>query len=292
MQAEVSQARPAPSLRIWAAGAALAGAVVATLVALPHPHDPAIAGFIAEYTRDAVAQTRLPDRLVVGLGSSLLWAAMPPRARAAGLSWVRISRNGLGPGYLSASVAVLEGTPPAGLMVDQNLLLDDLKVAAMDQMRDDVLRGLKKSASKFAPEVDLLQQIRAQQRQDAPCAALPPAANAAQLAAQEKMLGLAYRDTAPEPGLVAALRRLAARGVPVMIVDIQRSAPIERATAQDKQRWFARLQQVLPPGPKLSYHSGPSYGRGDLYCDGSHLNPEGKKLFQAWWWDELQKVMH
>jgi hypothetical protein len=279
--------RPAaPPLTVWLAAAALAIAAVLALLALPYSPEQAVAGLLSSRTREVLAAPKSGVR-VIGMGSSLLQAATPASAAGA-LDWARITKSNLGLGELAPSVALVEAAPPDVLVIEKNLLITPPDGDAMNKLRINAVYGFKKLLSNADARFDPLLPIRAEQTGDAPCGDRRQRMSEKQRAQHDRSLRQAYGQD-PAPVLAAALLRLAGRGVQVMIVDIQRSAEIEQALAQDKQRWFARLRQMLPPGPHLSYHTGPSYSQESLYCDAMHLNAAGSRLFQAWWWNELKQ---
>lgn len=291
MRTEVDR-KTAPPLTVWMAGAALAIAAVLLLLSFPSPEQ-AVAVFLADHTRGALAQGARGDVQVIGMGSSLLHAATPSNERHIGdatgaLHWARITKSNLGLGYLGSSFGLIEGAPPDVLVIEKNLLMEAAETDAMRSRRMDAMYTLKRLLSKLDGRFDPLLEIRAEQFHNRSCVDAQPLSDA-QLALRQSDLRREYQKS-PDPLFAAALLRLADRGVRIMILDIQRSTPIERGTGQDKQRWYARLHQMLPPGPHLSYHTGPSYSQVDLYCDASHMSAKGAKLFQAWWWNEFRQA--
>lgn len=282
---------PAPPLLAWAAAAALAGAAVFALRAGPYWPSREMSGLTANLTSAALAEATPGDIRVFALGTSLLRAATPLTARvddAGGpLSWARITKSNWGPGHLGGSLAVIERARPDVLVIEKNLLMADQEGTEASRMRPDLMHVLRQLTPGAEHGPDPVLALRARRAQHLPC----PAATVSnvELARRRGELARAYSQ-APDATFVAPLLRLAASGAHVMIVDIPRSPAIEDATAADKQRWFARVRQLLPPGPNLSYHTGPLYAEAKLYCDASHLTLAGAKQFQQWWWQELRQA--
>lgn len=290
MQFEAEQPL-APPLLVWLASAALTAATMCPLIALHNSQERATASLLADCTRNVLAQGRPGDIRVIGLGSSLLRAATPARddVAAAPLHWSRVIKNGVGLTHLRASLALIEGAPPDVLVIEKNLLATTPQADVVNGVRRGVMYVFENILSMMDGRVDPLQALGAAQTQDVPCEDQLRPMTDAQMARLEHSLRRSYEES-PDPAFVAALLRLAHRGVHVMIIDIPRSVPIERINEEVKHRWFARLQQMLPPGPHLSYHTGPSYSQSNLYCDARHLNATGAKLFRAWWWNELRQA--
>ncbi|MDQ2989880.1 MAG: hypothetical protein M3R60_12340, partial [Pseudomonadota bacterium] len=192
-----------------------------------------------------------------------------------------------GPGYLGGSLAVIEKARPDVLVIEKNLLMADQEGLEASRMRPDLMHVLKQLTPGAERGADPLLAQRARRAQQLPCPAAPVSNE--ELAQRRRELVRAYGQ-GPDPTFVAPLLRLAEGGAHVMILDIPRSHAIEDATAVDKQRWFARVRELLPPGPNLSYHTGPAYAEPSLYCDASHLTVAGGKQFQQWWWQELRQA--
>lgn len=296
MRAERDQ--PAAPLMVWIALAALA---VAGLLFLRYYSSSREADFASQLADsvDAMLADAIPGEVrVLGMGSSLLRAAAPAAwtlssDASAPMRWRRITKGSLGLGHLGAAFALVERTPPDILVIEKNLLMDVVAQAPMFTMRKDASHRWRKWLSTLDRRFDPTRPLRNDQVSNTPCVdQAQPVATA--LLADEQPLRLAYQHS-PDRAFAAALLRLAGRGVHVMIVDIPRSSAVEGITEQDKQRWLARLRQLLPPGPQVSYHTAPSYSQPALYCDARHLNGSGALLFQAWWWNELrqtQKALH
>lgn len=282
---------PAPPLLTWAAAAALAGSAVFALWVSPYWPARSLSLLTADLTGQALAWPPRDDIRVIGLGTSLLRTATPQSKRGvdgAGrpLSWARITKSNWGPGYLRASLTVVEKSPPDIVVIEKNLLMAEPEDTEANTERPDLMHILKQLAPGAKGDADPRLALRARKLQQLPCPAPAAPLSPEQMAQRQRELANAYR-LAPDSTLVAPLLRLAGSGTRVMILDIPRSPAIEVATAADKQRWFARVRQLLPPGPNLSYHTGPSYAESRLYCDASHLNTEGNQQFQQWWWPEL-----
>lgn len=282
---------PAPPLLAWAAAAALAGAAVFALRAGPYWPSHEMSGVTAGLTSAALAQVPPGDVRVIGLGTSLLRSATPLSERLddAGrqLSWARITKSNWGPGYLGGSLAVIEKARPEVLVIEKNLLMADQEGSEASVMRPDLMHVLRQLTPGGEHGPDPVLAVRARRAQHLPCPAAKVSTD--ELAQRRGELARAYNQ-APDATFVAPLLRLAEGGAHVMILDIPRSPAIEDATAADKQRWFARVRQLLPPGPNLSYHTGPLYADANLYCDASHLTLAGAKQFQQWWWQELRQA--
>lgn len=282
---------PAPPLLAWAAAATLAGAAVLALRAGPYWPARELSALTADLTSAALAQASPGDIRVIGLGTSLLRTATPLSERVddAGrpLSWARITKSHWGPGYLGGSLAVIERARPDVIVIEKNLLMADQEGTEASRMRPDLMHVLKQLTPGAEQRADPVLAMRASLTQRLPCPAAP--VSGAELGQRQRELARAYSQP-PDPAFVAPLLRLAEGGAHVMILDIPRSHAIEDATAADKQRWFARVRQLLPPGPNLSYHTGPTYAEPSLYCDASHLTIAGAKQFQQWWWQELRQA--
>ena len=235
----------------------------------------------------AGAETRM-----LAIGSSLLWAASPANYRLQlppnrYLSWSRTIKNGFGLGPVGLILPIVEQYPPDVLVVETNLLLPNESPMALARLTVNVT--LKNWLAKAAPR-DPLQPERAIQPEDFVCPRQPDDPHGKLRANGVKYLRSSYQAMQIEPELLAALARLSLRGVRIMILNIQRSASVEGATRIDKQNWLAHLQHMLPAGPNVSYHTAPSYAQDSLYCDGMHLAPAGRKLFETWWWQELRQA--
>ncbi|MFM2088543.1 MAG: hypothetical protein RLZZ237_3412 [Pseudomonadota bacterium] len=295
--------RHAPPLWVWPLGAGLtASTALLLLLWVNHSTPPKIepSSRAAAYARQVLDAPRTPGNIhVLGMGSSLLMAATPPAYQTAShLHWSRLSNPGLGMDFLGASLAPVEQHPPDILVIEKNLLLVDPQHQAMGRLRVKVAMGLKKIAAIATPSVipaDTMTTVLEQQNGNFSCEQLPKPANGLDFKNYVHFLNKSYSSLQVDPSLSSALQRLSKRGVSIVILDIQRSIPVERQTTAAKQAWFAQLRQMLPPGARLTYLTFPSYDNGPLYCDGSHLSPAGSGRFMAWWTPELlrlQKAVH
>ncbi|MBB5606673.1 MULTISPECIES: hypothetical protein [unclassified Janthinobacterium] len=288
--------RPAPPLWVWPLGAALA-TVAALLMLLWMNHTIGLEppGLAAAYARRVLEAPRSPgDIRVVGMGSSLLMAATPPSYQTAyHLRWIRLSNPGLGVSFLGASLVQVEQHPPDILIIEKNLLLVDPQHERMGRLRGEVTLGLRKIAAIAIPSLTQTNQVDdalQKQDEDLSCAQLPKPPNEVDFEKYMDLLNTTYTSLQVDSSLTAAVQRLARRGVYIVILDIQRSKTIEHLTTNAKQAWFAHLQQELPPGARLAYWTSPSYDNGALYCDGSHLSPDGKRQFSVWWYQQLAQL--
>ncbi len=250
---------------------------------------------------------RQPGELrILGLGTSLLWAATPqeefdPQRQHPQLHWMRLTKSGQGIGALAASLTEIGQAPPDMLVIEKGLFFLDNHDAETERMKIDIKRRLKAvlltllpAALAPSPAAQLQQAQRnsllsAQSRAHA-CEGESGALSAAQFNSRAKHARLAYAQPQPDPLLVAHLRRLMDRGVQVVILDVPRTTRLELTSASEKARWFARLHHALPPGPSLRYLAAPSYDHS-LYCDGAHLNRSGSHLFGAWWLTQLAAIV-
>ncbi len=297
--------RQAPPLYVWVAAGALALGIIAIAflrhASLNVPHDPLASAALA---RQLLTAPRAAGEIrVLGLGSSLLWAATPPgqfdqQYKQRGLHWMRLIKTDVGLGALGPSLTEIEHAPPDILVIEKNLFFLDPGRTRNDEVTIEIKGTLKAGLAKLAPGVLPPQPVQQQealpmaaQHYALPCAPQPAPLSPLQRAQYFRGSQLAYAQAQIDPALVAGLLRLARRGVRIMILDIPRHADLEQSTASVKEHWFARLRQALPPGPALSYHTAPSHRQTDLYCDGAHLSAAGSRLFGRWWLDELATSM-
>ncbi len=293
--------RRTPPLWVWALSPGLAaGAALLLVLSTDHNKLPEQqeANIAAAYAKQVLDAPRAPgDIRVLGIGSSLLMAATPPTGHTAShLRWKRLSNPGLGIDFLGASLALVEQNPPDVLVVEKNLLLVDPQHQAMGRLRATTALALKKivamvtSSPEPAAPADSAATALKQQNENFSCPMVAQPANKLGFNNYIHFLNTTYSSLQVDPSLSAALQRLSVRGVYIVIVDIQRSMPIERLTAQSKEAWFAHLHQLLPAGAKFAYLTSPSYNNDTLYCDGSHLNPAGQRRFTSWWSPELERI--
>ncbi len=294
--------RQAPPLTVWAAGAALAAGVIVlaflrhnAMAAAPQPQQ-----LMAAFASKILAAPRQPGELrVLGLGTSLLWAATPPGQidpphQPAWLNWVRLIKGGPGLGALAQALAQVERAPPDVVVVEKTLLFEEEGSGIDELVKIDIKHALKTALLVVANGAlpAMLLQSKAKLPLAEQSMAFQCTPGFAGLSPQQRIgyatyLRRAYAQPTPDPVLTAALLRLARRGVRVVILDVPRSAELERPSAADKARWYARLRQALPPGPILRYQAAPSYQDTRLYCDGAHLNGAGSRRFGPWWLAQL-----
>ncbi|MGK5008878.1 hypothetical protein [Janthinobacterium sp. MDB2-8] len=288
----------APPLRIWLYGAlAVAGAIA--LIALPRwssGHKPDYA--IADHTRQFLDAPSTDGKLrVLGLGSSLLWAATPPalaQVAPPGIDWMRMTKPGTGMGYLKPSLDIIDRHPPDILVIDENLLLPDQDNVIMDELRQDFILASKGLAyqltgnARLAPPQAYVALL--DQREPFECATIPAHTRRREILKNAANLQRVFNDSAVNRQLTDRLQRLAQRGVRIVLLELRRSELVEQTTATEKQRWLSRLQQALPPGRHIRYLSSPIYVQQNLHCDGSHLNAAGARLFTPWWQAQLQQL--
>lgn len=291
--------RRAPPLWVWPLGAGLtAGTALLLQLWVNHTTRPTIepSGIAAAYVRHVLDTPRAPgETRVLGMGSSLLMAATPPSAfqTIPYLRWNRLSNPGLGMDFLGASLLDVEQHPPDILVIEKNLLLVDPQHQMMALVRNNVALGLKRIAAIAIPsliQIDPMLEVLQQQDGKFSCTQLLKQANILDSKNYLHFLNTTYNSLQVDPTLLSALQRLSQRGVSIVILDIQRSIPVERQTALAKQAWFAQLRQLLPPGAGLTYLTSPSYDNGAFYCDGSHLSPAGSRRFMTWWTPELLRL--
>lgn len=295
--------RPAPPLWIWPLGAGLAAGAAFLMqlwAAQTVRQEAEPSGRAAAYARQVLNAPRAPgDIRVLGMGSSLLMAATPPTDQTkTHLHWKRLSNPGLGVDFLGASLVEVEQHPPDILVIEKNLLLVDPQRQAMALLRRNVWLSLRKIAAIAIPsliQTDPRGEVLQRQNEELTCEQIPKPANAFDFNKYLHLLNTSYSSLQVDSSLLAALQELSKQGVTIVILDIQRSMQIERMTAAAKQTWFTHLRQLLPAGARVAYRTSPSYDNGELYCDSSHLNDAGRRLFSAWWSQELtqiQKAMH
>jgi hypothetical protein len=284
--------RQAPPLTVWAAGAALAAGVIVLAFlrhyALAADPQPPSKESMATFTRKLLAAPRRQgDLRVLGLGTSLLWAAMPPGQldrppMAPWLNWMRLTKSGLGLGALAPALAEIERAPPDVVVIETGLLFTDDGSSVTDRIRLEARQMLKAALLQTQMQLQLAEQSKVFS-----CAAGITILNAARRIAYADAAHRVYAQDGPDPVLAATLLRLARRGVRIIVLDVPRSAELEQILAADKARWYARLHQALPPGPMLRYQAAPSYQDASLYCDGAHLNGAGSRRFGPWWLAQL-----
>lgn len=287
----------APPLRVVLYGVALAAGFIALLAlyrTLPgERRDNTIAGQTQRFL-DAPADAG--KLRVIALGSSLLWAATPPpatlpREAMPDIDWLRMTKGGGGLGHLEASLDVIERHRPDVLVLDENMLLPDTGNAIMDPLREETWHFAKKtvaflSAGKLTSAIPTDWERNDQERQ------FSCALNLVRLTEEQKRrhaveLQDMYRRATVDTALTARLARLARSGVRIVVLDIRRSSAMEQETVQQKQQWRAHLKTIFT-GDNIFYLVSPTYAQQALYCDGSHLNAAGARLFAPWLHTQLQ----
>ena len=290
-----------PPLRIWLCSALLAVSVVALLALQRHAPwlEPKPEPVISKHTQRFLASAygdETPIR-VLGLGSSLLWAATPPAtmdeiALLSGISWMRMTKPGTGLGALQASLMPIESKPPNVLVIEENLLFADS--TATDQLRDDLSLLMRNAAYKvtaqarFAPQRAYVEL--ADQKEPLPYEEFPQDQKKQLVLKNANNLQTIFSHGAINLALTDRLRRLSQRGIRIIILELRRSESVEQVIAPQKKRWQEQLRRALPPGPLVNYIASPHFSQQDLYFDGSHMNAAGARLFAPWWAAQLQQL--
>ena len=234
---------------------------------------------------------------VLGLGSSLLWAATPPAtmdeiALLPGISWMRMTKPGTGLGALQASLMPIESKPPNVLVIEENLLFADS--TATDQLRDDLSLLMRNAAYKvtaqarFAPQRAYVEL--ADQKEPLPYEEFPQDQKKQLVLKNANNLQTIFSHGAINLALTDRLRRLSQRGIRIIILELRRSDSVEQVIAPQKKRWQEQFRQAHPPGPLVNYIASPHFSQQDLYFDGSHMNAAGARLFAPWWAAQLQQL--
>lgn len=289
----------APPLRVILSGLALAVGFIVLLALYRHlPGDRRDNTVAGQAQRFLGAPADAGKLRVIALGSSLLWAGTPQlvslqRAAMPDIDWLRMTKGGAGLGSLQASLEVIERHRPDMLVLDENMLLPDSGNRLMDPLREEAWHVAKKtvaflSAGKLASTVATYWERNDQERE------FSCVSNLVRLTEEQKRthaveLQDLYRSAALDTRLIARLARLARSGVRIVLLDIRRSEAVEHQTAQQKQQWRRHLQTVLS-GNNIAYLTFPAYPQQTLYCDGSHLNAAGARLFGPWLHAQLQPL--
>lgn len=290
-----------PPLRIWLCSALLAVSVLALLALqrhapwLTHKPEPVITKHTQGFLASAYG-SETPIR-VLALGSSLLWAATPPAtmdeiALLPGISWMRMTKSGIGLGTLQASLAPIESKPPNVVVIEENLLFTDSTVT--DQLRDDLFLLMRNVAYKvtaqahFAPQRAYVEL--ADQKEPLPYAELPREIKKQLVLKNANRLKTIFSHATINLALTDRLQRLSQRGIRIIVLELRRSEWVEQVIAPQKKRWQEQLRQALPPGPQVNYIASPHFSSPDLYFDGSHMNVGGARLFATWWGAQLQQL--
>jgi hypothetical protein len=290
-----------PPLRIWLCSALLAVSVVALLALQRHAPwlEPKPEPVISKHTQRFLASAygdETPIR-VLGLGSSLLWAATPPAtmdeiALLPGISWMRMTKPGTGLGALQASLMPIESKPPNVLVIEENLLFADS--TATDQLRDDLSLLMRNAAYKVTAQARFVPQRAyvelADQKEPLPYEEFPQDQKKQLVLKNANNLQTIFSHGAINLALTDRLRRLSQRGIRIIILELRRSDSVEQVIAPQKKRWQEQLRRALPPGPLVNYIASPHFSQQDLYFDGSHMNAAGARLFAPWWAAQLQQL--
>ncbi|WP_332860802.1 hypothetical protein [Janthinobacterium svalbardensis] len=289
----------APPLRIWLYSALLVMGVMVPLALQRWSPWRGPDHAIADHTRQFLA-TPLSDGKVrvLGLGSSLLWAATPPvltQVAMPGIDWMRMTKPGAGIGYLEPSLEIIEHNPPDVLIIEANLLLPDQNDTTMDELRQDFMLATKTMIYRIIGNAGLVVPPQAyvalvDQREPAQCNGTPSYMRRHEALNNAANLQTMFDNTAVNLQLTKQLQRLAQRGVRIVVLELRRSELVEQFIAPQKQEWLSRLRQALPPSHHIYYLTSPTYAQQDLYCDGSHLNAAGARLFAPWWAAQLQQL--
>ncbi|MGK5053747.1 hypothetical protein [Janthinobacterium sp. RB2P8] len=290
-----------PPLRIWLYSALLAVSVVALLALQRHAPwlEPKPEPVITKHTQRFLASAyggEMPIR-VLGLGSSLLWAATPPStmneiALLPGISWMRMTKPGKGLGALQASLMPIENKPPNVLVIEENLLFADSTVE--DQLRDDLSLLMRNVAYKvteqahFAPQRAYVEL--ADQKEPLPYEEFPQEIKKQLVLKNANNLQTIFSHGTINLALTDLLQRLSQRGIHIIVLELRRSELVEQVIAPQKKRWQEQLRLALPPGPQVSYLASPQLSPQELYFDGSHMNAAGARLFAPWWQAQLQQL--
>lgn len=286
-------------LRIWPCSVALAVGLVGLCMLLRHVPGPRYDNTIAGQTKTFLDTPRPEGKWrVLALGSSLLHAATPQtasvqRAELPDIAWMRMTKGGAGIGYLQSSLATLGSRPPEVLVLEQNLFLPDDSNATMDQLREDVWHWAKQAVS-FLTAGKLASPPPYWERNDQElaftCGPELRKLSASQIRQHAAELQNLYRQGTFDAALINNIATLAQRGVRVILLDVRRSLLIEQQTTQQKTDWQRRLQALLPASQNIIYLASPALTEQNLYCDASHLNTQGARLFAPWWQTQLRQL--
>lgn len=286
-----------PPLRVWLYGAILAASVLASLVPLRLMFGRDMGAVAAAYTqRFLTAPSHQDSARVVGLGSSLLWAATPPTAYESleGVHWMRLTKSGGGIGYLRTLFDVFDQTPPSVLVIDANLLLPATPAFVIEEMRYAFTQAagnlLYPVMERLGIPHPLSQTVLSDQRRPFVCEPVQAEALQKQMGQLIREHNAMFANAMVDPEIRDRLLRLAQRGVRIVVLELRRSAPVDQGSATERQRWLERWQAVLPPGPSFSYIVSPVIEDAAMYCDGRHMNASGASRFTPWWTAQLQQM--
>lgn len=287
---------PAPPLRIWLYSAALTICLLG-LIGMPR-HAPWLKrkDVIASHTQAFLGRPPAEGQLrILGLGSSLLWAATPKStedSHTPGIEWMRMTKSGTGMGSLQSSFPAITDNPPDVLVIEDNLLLPETGNPAIDLLREDGWLYIRQIGSSLSGGL-LSSPIPAfQALYDQEHAFICPLAlfkiSEEQLSQHVNHQPNLYANASLDAKLLVTLNKLAQRGVSIVLLDLQRSTAMERLIAPQKQRWLARIQKQLPSSATVRHLRSPSYSQ-DQYCDAGHLNAAGARQFGTWWRTQMQQ---
>lgn len=287
----------APPLRVVVAGVAVAVGFIALLAlyrTLPGDRrDNTVAGQTQHFLGAPADAGKLR---VIALGSSLLWAATPQpanlqRASMPDIEWLRMTKGGAGLGHLQASLEMIERYRPEVLVIDENMLLPDTG-SMMDPLREEAWHFAKKAVAFLSAGKRTSPTPTYWEHNDQDLPFSCPSALVKLTEAQKRMHAVelqdVYRHAVFDSTLIARLAGLARSGVRVVLLDLRRSSSMEQETMQQKHQWRKHLETLLAPGNNIHYLASPTYRQQDLYCDGSHLNAAGARLFAPWLHTQLQ----
>lgn len=288
----------APPLHIWLYSVLLAAGVLALLILARNIPGARYDNTIAGQTQTFLSTPSLDGKKrVLGFGSSLLWAATSPtsgeqQAPLHNIAWMRMTKGGPGMGYLQAGLDMVNKHPPDVLVIEGNLLLPGDENMFMDQLREDLWHLSKQTVSfftarRFPPPPSYWE--RNDQERAFPCISNMLGVTEPQIRQHIEELQNLYQHAQFDTALISNLAILAQRGVHIVLLDIPRSQRIEQQTAPQKQQWVRNLQKILPPSNNIIYLVSPTLSQPDDYCDASHLNSKGARLFASWWQAQLQK---
>ncbi|MET0323029.1 MAG: hypothetical protein ABW069_20085 [Duganella sp.] len=282
-------------LRVWCFSLMLAAGLLGlvALYAMTTMQEAGVAA--AAHVQRFLADHRNSKRVrVVGLGSSLLWAATPPGRYLdlPDIDWIRITKRGGSIGHLHAVMDMLDHQPPEIVVIDTNLLLPFSPDMFEEEMRYAFTHLAGAAAAPLMVRMGLPNPVArppSDQETSFPCEVMPPAVihkQRALLAQQSAAGNVAAMDTA----LINSLLRLSQRGVHIVILELSRSREFEQALAAAKQPWLQSLKAALPAGPTIRYLTSPVFEDPGLYCDGRHMNAAGARRFASWWTEQLQHM--
>ena len=287
-----------PPLRVWPYSAILVAGVIAltTLQYWSPWRKPDHA--VTDHTRQFLAAPSTNGKVrVLGLGSSLLWAAMPStRSQLVppGIDWMRMTKPGVGIGYLEPSLDIIDRNPPDILVIEENLLLPNQDDVIMNELRQDFILASKSLAYQLTGNVHLARPraylALVDQREPFECTTAPPHTRRHEALKNAAIMQRIFNDSDVNLQLTGRLQRLAQRGVRIVLLELRRAELVEQVIAPEKQRWLLQLRQALPPGPNIHYLTSQNYAQQDLHCDGSHMNAAGARLFAPWWQAQLQQL--